>query len=50
MVEIGPVVPVKKFLTLVYVFPLFSNYLPVENCVAIHLNKCVFPPPKDALC
>ena len=31
-------------------FSLFRNYLPLEKCMALHLNKLQSPLPKDALC
>ena len=49
LVEIGPEVPEKisKFRQCIL---LFRNYLPLENGVALHLNKLEFPLPKDAFC
>ena len=32
------------------VVSLFRYYLPLEKGVALHLNKCDSPPPKNALC
>ena len=43
LVEIGPVVLYNK----IFKFSVFYNYLPLEECGALHLNKLL---PKDALC
>ena len=40
----------KSFWNFVNVFSLFSNYLPLEQGVAIHLNKFESPLLKNALC
>ena len=38
------------FLNFLNVFSLFRNYTPLENGVALHLNKLGSPSPKDDLC
>ena len=40
----------KIFFNFVDVFLLFINYLLLEKCRALHLNKIASPSPKDALC
>ena len=50
LVEIDPVVLGGRYLNFVNVFSLFRNDLPLENDVALHLEKLESPPPKDALC
>ena len=40
----------RRFLKFVHVILLFGNYLPLEKCMALHLNKFESPSPKDALC
>ena len=40
----------EEFKYFVNVFSLFRNYLPLENGIALHLNKLESPSPKDALC
>ena len=51
LVENGHVVLEKKnFKFLQYIFSLLCNYLPLENSMALYLNKLEFPSPKDALC
>ena len=40
----------RRFLNFVNVFLIFLNYLPLEKCGALHLNKLESPLPKDALC
>ena len=51
LVEIGPEVFEKNILlNLVDVFSVFRNYLPLEEGVAIHLNKPESTSPNDALC
>ena len=49
LVEIGPVVMEKIFQIRQYIFE-FRNYLPLETCGPLHLNKLEFPSHKDALC
>ena len=39
-----------RFLNFVNLYLLFRNYLPLENGMALHLNKLESPSPKDALC
>ena len=43
IVEIGRLVLEKKIFKLVNVFQLFHNYLPLEKCGALHLNKLESP-------
>ena len=40
----------EDFQFFVNVFSLFRNYLPFEKGVTLHLNKLVYPLPKDTLC
>ena len=40
----------RRFFSVVNVFSLFRNYLPLEKSGALHLNKLECPLPKDALC
>ena len=40
----------EDFFYFLNVFSLFRNYLPLEKCGALHLNKLQSPSPKDALC
>ena len=40
----------RRFFNFVNVFSLFRNYLPLENCRVLHLNKLESPSPEDALC
>ena len=40
----------RRFLNFINAFSLFHNYLPLEKCGALHLNKLQFPSPKDTLC
>ena len=46
--EFGPVE--KRFLIFANVVLLSSYFLPLEEGVAVHLNKIESPSPKDALC
>ena len=50
LVKIGPVVLEKKIFKFLQCIFQFSNYLPLEKGVALHLNRLEFSLPKDALC
>ena len=39
----------RRFLNFVHIFSLISNYLPLENALALHLNEHDSSIPKDAL-
>ena len=40
----------RRFLNFVDVFSLFQNHLPLEKREALHLNKLIYPSPKEDLC
>ena len=40
----------RRFFNFISVFSLFLNYLPLEEGMALHLNKAEFPSTKDVLC
>ena len=53
LIEIGPVILEKKILKFrqcIFTILLFCSYIPLKNCVVVHLNKFESPSPKDALC
>jgi hypothetical protein len=49
LVKIGPVVLEKKILNDPTPFFHFCDYLPLEEDLALYLNKLQFPLPKDNL-
>ena len=46
--KFGPVILEKRLLKVVNVILLCCNYLPLEKCVTLHLNKLELLSPKDA--